>query len=176
VELEQDIKNLKKWMSQNPKAIVRLDANELWTGQDLETLLSRLTATELASIEYLEDPCPIRDWQKISFSNKPPLALEQTSPNTPSDIWVYRPSSTKGFLLGMCELEQHLQESAHVDVVLSSSFETELGLQWCIFMANALELKRAQGLGTLSHLGPERAPADHLQVDDKGARVCILRA
>lgn len=173
--LAQEIKWLKQWIKQNPKSLVRLDANSMWSASQVEALLNELGPKERSALEYLEDPCPPEDWNKINSPDKIPLALEKRPAQWPApDVRVYRPSSEKGLLLGLFELEQHIQESANIDVVLSSSFETELGLRWCIWMANILGLKRAQGLGTLTHLAPDTpAPAKHFQARFEGPNLCL---
>lgn len=177
-ELGQEIRWLKQWLKQNPKVKVRLDANKMWSEQEVEIFLESLTPNETTSIEYLEDPGPIESWQKLSRPHKPKLALEKLHGSfSKPDIWVYRTSSEKGFLLGLKELEKSLQESANLDVILSSSFETEVGLRWSIFLANILELKQAQGLGTLSHLKSSSSflPGHFMAQQDKNG-LCISRS
>lgn len=175
--LAEEIQSLKQWLKQNPKATVRLDANEMWSPQEIETLLSQLSPQELSSIEYLEDPCSAQNWTDVSFSDKPDLALENIQGlDQKPDVRVYRPSSEKGLLLGMSEIEKSLKESAHLNVVLSSSFETELGLRWLVFCARILGLKRAQGLGTLTHLRAENPVCPQsFKSEWRGAKLCISR-
>lgn len=175
--LEEETRWLKQWLQQNPKAQVRLDANEMWSPKEVKTLLSNLTPTELHAIDYLEDPCPQNKWAQVDFAETPKLALEQWGPDsscTPQ-VWTYRPSSQKGLFLGLCELENHLKESGHIDVVLSSSFETALGLAPLVFMANVLGLTREQGLGTLTHLTVQTPLVNFLQSRKRNGQVFISR-
>lgn len=176
-DLEQESEWLKVWLAQNPKAKVRLDANQMWSADDLKNFLAQLSSSEKEAIDYLEDPCPPEQYSKLTFDKMPELALENLHDSqNPAQVWVYRPSSNKGLILGLCELEQHLQESAQQEVVLSSSFETPLGLSWCLFMANVLKLKRPQGLGTLAHLQETTPSPQNFPFEHKAGKLTIFRA
>lgn len=153
-EIEQDLKLIFELLAINPKLRFRLDANRRWSQEQAATILAALP---LANIDYIEEPTPDLEANlKLVTQFHYPLALDETlqQPN-----YRYQPIEgvhtlvIKPSLIGSPLTIQNLVDQAQADgvkVVLSSAFETNIGLQAISELAEIVTPEEAPGIDTLS--------------------------
>ena len=129
------------------KIDLRLDANRLWEWD--EALEFAKSASEFG-IQYCEEPLrDIRKIEKLYEETKIPLALDETLWKNPSPETLPK-KGIKAFILKPCILGGwdktrfwiDYAEKKDIQVVLSSSFESGLGLNWIAFIAKSLIKKQ----------------------------------
>ena len=129
------------------KIDLRLDANRLWEWD--EALEFAKSASEFG-IQYCEEPLrDIRKIEKLYEETKIPLALDETLWKNPSPETLPK-KGIKAFILKPCILGGwdktrfwiDYAEKKDIQVVLSSSFESSLGLNWIAFIAKSLIKKQ----------------------------------
>ncbi|HIN46910.1 MAG TPA: o-succinylbenzoate synthase [Deltaproteobacteria bacterium] len=133
---------------------LRLDANRSW---DWKEALQFAKAIKDCRIEYCEEP--LRDFQRMEELHEQtgiPLALDETLWNNPNPETLakngIRALILKPGILGGWESTKFwvdFAEKQEMKVVISSSFESGLGLNWLAFMAaNLLKQQIPAGLDT----------------------------
>ncbi len=133
---------------------LRLDANRAW---EWEEALEFANTVKDFRIEYCEEP--LREFQKLEELHQQtemPLALDETLWGNPNPLTLpkngIRTLILKPGIIGACEstkLWTAYAEQNEMDVVLSSSFESGLGLHWLAFTsAKLLRKQPAAGLDT----------------------------
>ena len=133
---------------------LRLDANRSWEWKEA---LDFAHAVKDCRIEYCEEP--LREFQKLEELHQQteiPLALDETLWNNPNPQILpkngIRTLILKPGIIGAWESTKFWSayaEKNEMDVVLSSSFESGLGLHWIAFMAvKMLRKQTAAGLDT----------------------------
>ncbi|QFI56016.1 o-succinylbenzoate synthase [Aeromonas simiae] len=153
-------------LDRNPNLKLILDANQGWNREEAWTFCLHL---DPARIEYLEDPCA--DFDDIRFvANRTgmPVALDellaQGKPWEP--IPQLRALVLKPTLLGsLCHCEALVAKARelHLKVIVSSCFESGLGLAQLAQLGAEWDPQQAPGLGTRRFLaqdlmGKEGAP------------------
>jgi o-succinylbenzoate synthase len=132
---------------------IRLDAN---AGLNLSQTEQWLEQFEEYSIEYLEQPLPPNQFSEMQIlSNKyqTKIALDESISNLQSlqdcyhkdwqGVYVIKPA-----IVGSPQKLQQFLQGTSIDVVFSSVFETEIGYQAGLRLAQKLGSQRALGYGT----------------------------
>ncbi|MCK5519550.1 MAG: hypothetical protein KAI81_00430, partial [Candidatus Marinimicrobia bacterium] len=135
-----------------PEIQIRLDANGSFNKDNAQQALKQL---EKFPIEYIEDICTDSDdIIMLSKQTKNSLAIDKginTSDNmayfmdnSSISTFIYKPVSAGGFF----ELKKFLSQagSKNAKIIISSSFEHPLGLEYLKVMASYLELPGPHGL------------------------------
>ena len=133
---------------------LRIDVNRAWDPKDSLEFFSHFP---IGTFDYVEEPF-INPQDLIHFTH--PLAVDESYPNDLSlkdlekipclKALIYKPTVQGGFY--------HLQpiqkwaENQGIDLVLSSSFESDVGLYQIASMAKRLGIKTPVGLGTYDYL------------------------
>jgi len=136
---------------------LRLDANRSW---EWEEALDFANALKDCSIEYCEEP--LREFQKLEELHKQtgiPLALDETLWNNPNPHFLPKKGVKsliiKPGIIGTWESTKFWSayaEKNKMDLVLSSSFESGLGLHWIARMAATMTRKQTSvGLDTIKY-------------------------
>ncbi|GAA4886348.1 o-succinylbenzoate synthase [Ferrimonas pelagia] len=151
--VEQEIQLLHALLALNPKLRLRIDANRGWSYEDAATFAA---SVPLAQIDYVEEPCAeLLDSLRLYQQHKLPLALDET---TQAPDYQYRSLAgvkalvLKPTVIGSLARLQSLIEAAQHDgvrCVLSSSFESNLGLAAIAAIAAELTPDELPGLDTL---------------------------
>ncbi|CAA6676582.1 MULTISPECIES: o-succinylbenzoate synthase [unclassified Lentimonas] len=134
---------------------LRLDANGGLSVAELETWLWLLQRTP-DQVEYLEQPLPVGQERLMAGHSESfgvPIALDESLNGVAGSGWLNKwlgPLVVKPALMGnTCELVERLRPVA-ARVVLSSVFETAIGLENALHLADQLpELNRVIGFDTL---------------------------
>ena len=141
-----------------PEIELRLDVNGAW---DLPTAIERLEAVERFAIEYVEQPLPAHELEAHAELRRRvgvPVALDESaeSPGAvraalaleAADLFVVKPARVGG-PLAVAEIAARAEERG-VDIVLSTLFETGVGVAAAVAAAAALPAPdaRAHGLAT----------------------------
>ncbi|CAG8999824.1 MAG: o-succinylbenzoate synthase [Candidatus Celerinatantimonas neptuna] len=128
--IAQDLQIIQKICHRYPELSLRLDANGQWDLSQALLVCKRLPAEH---IEYLEQPCSsYQDCLTITQQTDIPIALDeslQTSSYDEHSLYYFRQLIIKPPLLGkqtyrLC----HLAKKQNMKVSISSSYETEVGL------------------------------------------------
>ena len=137
---------------------LRLDANQQWAQEDIETLCKAVDCTR---IQWLEDPIANTD----AYKNWPsysaiPLALDESlyqQPNPHSNFPIVglpvRALILKPTILGQGRFWHYVHEAKkyNVQTVISSSFEGPVGMTSLHDLANKLSPEEYHGLDTLKY-------------------------
>lgn len=162
--VEQEIALVYALLERYPRLRLRLDANRGW---DFDTAATFAAAVPLANIDYVEEPCAeLSDSLALYRQLGLPLALDETTQSP-----HYRYQSLPGVkalvlkptLIGSLEWLRQLVAQANADgveVVLSSSFESNLGLDTLARLSAELTPFALPGLDTLSALGADLVQAN----------------
>ncbi len=153
--LKEDIKRVRKVRKILGNDIsLRLDANRSWKWKDA---LFFSHAVKEYNIQYCEEPLiDPKDIEKLYHETEIPFALDETLWENPNPK-VLPKIGIKALILkpGIFGTWKNIKfwsdfsEKNGMDLVLSSSFESGLGLNWIAFMANKILKKRtALGLDT----------------------------
>ena len=153
--LAEDIEYFHFLTQQLPKAKFRMDANRLWSAQDLKTFAGQV---DLKRVDYFEEPTLhseelIKDY---------PIALDETiriKASRPEHIMkksraiVLKPHLHKDIqeVLSLIEWGQQNQ----IPIVLSSLFNSSVGTQNLLRLACLCKIKTFHGLDPFFHLGDD---------------------
>jgi len=133
---------------------LRLDANRLW---EWDEALEFAKSVSEYGIQYCEEPLrDIRKIEKLYEETKVPFALDETLWKNPNPKNLPK-KGIKAFILKPCILGGwdktkfwvDYAEKKGIQVVLSSSFESGLGLNWIAFIAaNLIKNQTPTGIDT----------------------------
>lgn len=154
-ELKSDIYRVKQLLEELPEpACLRLDANRRWSLQQAVEFVNQIDA---ARISYIEEPVAERnDCRAFYQQTRMPFALDETlqnpdyefAPETGLAAVIIKPTLVGG--IRRCETLIHAARDAGVHTVISSSFESVLGVNVLSNLARAWAPGEAAGLDTLS--------------------------
>lgn len=154
-EAYQVIKELKD------KFRLRVDVNRAWDTEESIRFFSQFAKD---AFDYVEEPFK-NPYDLIKFEH--PLAIDESYPENLSlaqmsklpnlKALIYKPT-IQGGVLGCLPLHEWTSERG-IDLVLSSSFESDIGLACVALIAHRLSLLSPVGIGTYhfmkEHLSPE---------------------
>jgi O-succinylbenzoate synthase len=133
---------------------LRVDVNRAW---DVKESLHFFSQFAYDAFDYVEEPCR-NPKDLVHFSH--PVAVDESFPSnfsleelmllTTLKALIFKPTMQGGFFV--CRQIQEWANRQGIDVVLSSSFESDVGLAHVVAMAQRLGLKAAVGIGTYHHL------------------------
>ncbi|MBY6188038.1 o-succinylbenzoate synthase [Marinobacter hydrocarbonoclasticus] len=157
--VENEIALVYALLARQPKLRLRIDANRGW---DWESASHFAASIPLDSVRYVEEPCAdLNDSLRLYAQHRLPLALDEST-QVPGFQYESLPGVRalvlKPTLIGSLERLQQLIDQATMDgveVVLSSAFESNIGLTHLAHLANALTPASVPGLDTLSALGAD---------------------
>ena len=148
--LNEDLDLLHMICKENPQIEVRVDANRAW---GLKTAMNFLHATKHLDIGYIEEP--LKDKSRLiefAHSSHIPLALDETlrEPEAElfrplADVLVYKPTLSGGITSIIKEI--HQSQTGHPRYVISSSYESGVGMLGLIELARTIP-QEIHGLGT----------------------------
>ena len=167
IEREQSkVRKVRELLGSDPE--LRLDANRSW---DFETTVRFLKGIEDQQIAYVEEPLlNSSELRELSGETTIPLAVDESVEEmmqSPCDThdWSYlaaavlKPTLCRGMLGTMAWAEHFLQ--AKVEPVVTSAFETAIGLSGITAMAAAIGGSGwAAGLDTLRYLSDKELTDD----------------
>lgn len=140
-----------------PGQKLRLDANQSFQIEGIQALVASLTGVE--KIDYIEEPlsadCSYEDWESYSSI---PYAIDETLLNNAELVFPERslPKALilKPSVLGGVLSHKLLKAAQTLDLqtVISSSFETEVGLGALNALANRVAPETVHGLATRDYL------------------------
>ena len=155
-ELEQELQMFQKLAAALPNlARLRLDANGGLTFAQAQRWLEVCDATTRISIEYLEQPLPVHEFDRmrqLGQAYRTPIALDESVATLQQlqrchregwqSVMVIKPAIT-GYPQALRDfLQQH-----PIDAVFSSVFETEVGQNAALRLAQDCGISRAVGFG-----------------------------
>lgn len=155
--IPQDLQIIAKLCHRYPGLSLRLDANGQW---DLSQALQISKQLPIEHIEYLEQPCTsYQDCLTLAQQTDIPIALDeslQTSSYDEHSLHHFHQFIIKPTLLGeqtyrLC----HLAEKQNIQVSISSSYETEVGLNHLQKLANQVN-DPTPGIDTINSLSEPR--------------------
>jgi len=151
--LSDDVELVARLRSSFPEAHLRLDANGAWSRTDARDFFR---AVERFDIEYIEDPVQnvsVDSLCELRRASSVPIALDETARDLPlvmqllqrrlCDVLVLKPA-TLGTYDRVIDLSGEARRRG-VDVVISSAFESSLGLSYLAHLAVT------QGSATFAH-------------------------
>ncbi|MBY5994174.1 o-succinylbenzoate synthase [Ferrimonas balearica] len=151
-------------LARHPKLKLRIDANRGW---DYASAAEFALAVPRENLLYVEEPCAtLVDSLRLHQQYRLPLALDET---TQASDYEYeslpgvKALVLKPTLIGSLARLQALTEAATLDgvtVVLSSSFESNVGLTQLAWLAQTLTPNSLPGLDTLSALEADLVSAN----------------
>lgn len=133
---------------------LRIDVNRAWNAKDS---LQFFSAFPVDAFDYIEEPCQnpsdfIHFLHPIAVDESFPqdLSLSQLASIPNLKAVIYKPTIQGGMLkcLGLCQWTVKNK----IVLVLSSSFESDLGLAYVATLAYRLSLSAPVGIGTFHHL------------------------
>ncbi|WP_035385259.1 o-succinylbenzoate synthase [Ferrimonas futtsuensis] len=153
VSVEEEIRLIYSLLEQDAKRRFRLDANQRWNEQQATEFAASIP---LKQVDYIEEPTASLETNlALAASLGLPLALDET---TQADGYRYQPLPgvkalvLKPQLIGDLDtLARMVDQADHngVRVVLSSAFESNLGLSTLADLAAELTPDQSPGLDTL---------------------------
>ncbi|GAA5192512.1 o-succinylbenzoate synthase [Ferrimonas gelatinilytica] len=157
--VEEEINLVHRVLGQAPGLRLRLDANRGWTYEQAATFAA---SVPLDRIDFVEEPCAtLEESLALYQQHRLPLALDET---TQAQEYRYQPLPgvtalvLKPTLIGGIDRLTDIVEAAHHDgvrCVLSSSFESNLGLAAIAALARQLTPEQTPGLDTLEATGAD---------------------
>ena len=149
--LEEELALIKQLATRLPATQLILDANGGWTREEGERFCARLP---LDHIDYLEEPCAdLADTLAVAEATGVSIALDETL--TRGAPWNDHPQLKalviKPTLMGslsVCEALVHRARAGNLRVVISSSFESDLGLGQLARLASEWAPSEPPGLDT----------------------------
>lgn len=154
--LQQEIELVKQLQRHQPQLKLRIDANRGWSLTEARQFAN---AVDLAGIDYVEEPCfDLNDSIAVHQQTGLPLALDETTqvPNYKySPIEGVKALVLKPTLIGSINRLSEIITAANADAVtavLSSSFESNIGLTTIAKLASVLTPTEAPGIDTLAPL------------------------
>jgi o-succinylbenzoate synthase len=159
LNFDEDLQILDLVRNSIPEKInLRLDANGAW---DIDTAYERIHKLSSYNIQYIEDPCKYCDCMvKLSRVSPIPVAVDFTIDSIDNLIeyitnGTFKYIIVKPMILGsifkLIELIK-LAESRNVNLIVSSAFETAVGLSILIYLAAITNHNLAHGLATSCYL------------------------
>ncbi len=149
--LEEDCKVLSQLIRKFPKIKLRLDSNQNWSLRDCLIIFDKF----MYNIEYFEEP--FKNLEEYEKGRVLPFAADLILQQFPySDLkelfstFILKPglwSSFSHFDKLVLDLKQDKK-----NIIISSLFESSIGLGGLAMLANKYNLKSAHGLGTLNYL------------------------
>lgn len=159
--LNEEVRGLTQQLSHlSAQQRFRLDANRSWSLKELEKVQQCI---DLSRMDYIEEPLQnLDDYNdlKLPFAFDESLRDQSDITQLPSvflraKAWVVKPMMTglqKTLQLAV------LAKDNGIELILSSSFESHISLEFYHSLAYDLGLKSAQGLDTLSWLDGDLLP------------------
>mgnify|MGYP006425889721 CR=1 FL=1 len=151
LSIQKEIKLLKKLFELNPYSQFRLDANKHWNSREIKTLEKNLHRSEREKIQYLEEPC------ESNLLNGTDLPVAWETFNYPQlknlKFIVIKPAVEKGIFEGLLKIQSLKMQN--LTPILSSTFESSLGLRNIALMSLYTSRDYAHGLGTIAHIIPQ---------------------
>ncbi|QIZ78185.1 o-succinylbenzoate synthase [Ferrimonas lipolytica] len=154
--LTDEISLVQQLQQARPDLRLRIDANQGWQRSQAMQFAKQI---DVKRIDYVEEPClHLSDSLAVHQQTGLPLALDES---TQAPNYQYQLHSgvvalvLKPTIIGSIDRLQHLISAAHKDgvaCVLSSSFESNLGLLALATLAQQLTPAETPGLDTLSPL------------------------
>ena len=154
-ELKSDIYRVKQLLEALPEQVcLRLDANRRWSLQQSVEFVNKIDATR---ISYIEEPVKdSEDCQAFYQQTRMPFALDETVQNPDYEFVpeaglaavIIKPTLVGG--IRRCETLIQAAREAGVHTVISSSFESVLGVDILSNLARVWAPGEAAGLDTLS--------------------------
>lgn len=149
--MEDELALIEQLATRLPTTKLILDANGGWTREDAQRFCERLT---LEQIDYLEEPCAgFADAIAVAEATGVPIALDETLSRRKE--WYCHPQLKalviKPTLIGSlsaCEALVQQARSGNLRVVISSSFESDLGLGLLARLASEWAPNEPPGLDT----------------------------
>ncbi|MCH4811485.1 o-succinylbenzoate synthase [Vreelandella neptunia] len=149
--MEEELALINQLATRLPSAQLILDANGGWTREEAQRFC---TCLPLDHIDYLEEPCAaFADSIAVAEATGVSIALDETLSR--QDAWYYHPQLKalviKPTLIGSLNACQALVQRARADnlrVVISSSFESDLGLGQLARLASEWTPNEPPGLDT----------------------------
>lgn len=137
---------------------LRIDVNRAWEARESLRFFSQFP---LDTFDYVEEPFQNSDNLVYDLAQFPhPLAIDESYPNNLSlkqleslstlKALIYKPTIQGGVLgaISLCEWAA----AKGIEVVLSSSFESDIGLAFVASVAKRLSLRESVGIGTYHFL------------------------
>jgi o-succinylbenzoate synthase len=156
MDLEQELQIFQKLVVELPEGInLRLDANGGLTLIQAQRWLKICDRTTRINVEYLEQPLPLGQFDamhQLSREYQTPLALDESVATLPQ-LTHYHEQGWQGVMVvkpAIAGYPQNLRaflQSHSVDVVFSSVFETEVGRNAGLKLAQDCGNRRAVGFG-----------------------------
>ena len=156
--LDQEIAWVQSLLTKSPLLRLRIDCNQGWTLQQAKQFLSRIPLETLQAIEYLEEPChDLQQSLRLADQYAVPLALDESLrqpgfilPEHPAlAALIIKPSLTGS--LQQLDSWVSLGRARRLRVILSSSYESSLGLSQISALASQYTPDEPPGLDTASH-------------------------
>ncbi|EHJ94729.1 o-succinylbenzoate synthase [Vreelandella boliviensis] len=149
--MEEELALINQLAIRLPTTKLILDANGGWTREEAQRFCARLP---LKQIDYLEEPCAaLADTIAVAAATGIPIALDETLSR--QEEWHYHPQLKalviKPTLIGSLSACEALVKRARADnlrVVVSSSFESDLGLGLVARLASEWASDEPPGLDT----------------------------
>lgn len=149
--MEEELALIEQLATRLPNTKLILDANGGWTREEAKCFCERLP---LAQIDYLEEPCAaFADTIAVAEATGIAIALDETLSR--QDEWVCHPQIKalviKPTLIGSlsaCEALVQRAKAGNLRVVISSSFESDLGLGLLARLASESAPTEPPGLDT----------------------------
>ena len=149
--MDEELALIEQLAAQLPNTKLILDANGGWTRQEAQRFCERLN---LNQIDYLEEPCAaFADTIAVAEATGVAIALDETL--TRGEEWHCHPKLTalviKPTLVGSlsaCEALVQRARAGNLRVVISSSFESDLGLGLLARLASEWAPHEPPGLDT----------------------------
>lgn len=175
--IDQSISIVQKIKKVYPNLKLRLDINRKWS---LDQALYFTEHFSKKDFDYLEEPCEsLEDLQTFSQKTLFPIGLDETlylNENIPYEMipslraLILKPTMIGGLFSLSSFID--IAEKRDLDVILSSSFESGVGIQNICYLASLLNLKKPQGLDTLRYF-KEDLLEDTLALDQKEGIILI---
>ncbi|HEX2868322.1 MAG TPA: o-succinylbenzoate synthase [Ignavibacteriales bacterium] len=142
----------------SPKVKLRIDVNGKWEPSQAVAYIKEL---EEYGLEYIEQPVRGKeDFFQLAALSKVPLAADEIVRNagdasevirrSPESVLILKPMMLGGIARTLSIIKE--AEASGVKTVISSSFETSLGLSAAVFLALSQKSDTAHGLGTQGFL------------------------
>jgi O-succinylbenzoate synthase len=139
------------------KAVLHVDANQSWSLDEAVAFGRQITC---AAVEYIEEPCrKFEDLDDFYQQTMIPIALDETLRTKTFediqsiegvDVIVLKPT-----LMGGIELVSHWLDQAErfaIRPIISSSFESDVGLRMLLKLSSTIAHVQGMGLGTVHWL------------------------
>lgn len=153
--IEEDINFIGNISNSFPEIKFRLDPNCKWTKEEI---IKNLTSLERLNIDYIEQPClSSADLIDIQTHTHIKIAADESAKDLISikrlidegiKVIILKPLTTGG-IINSLEVINYANKK-NTDVIITSSFESNVGLQIPILLAATLNSENYHGLNTAS--------------------------